>query len=119
MKGSGFRLSIGSKVRQARLRHGWSQEELAEKAEVHPSFIGQIERGIRSVSFITLERLSCALGVEPAEFFKGASGAAIPDKPYPIERKILNLLKGCSSREQQVVYQTIKHILRQRRKLTG
>ncbi|OGS07155.1 MAG: hypothetical protein A2270_11335 [Elusimicrobia bacterium RIFOXYA12_FULL_51_18] len=118
MKNSGYRTTIGKKVRHERLRHGWSQEELAEKAEVHPSFIGQIERGLRSASFQTLERLSGVLGVQPADFLRDAPGIKVQNKPYPIEQKIINLLKGCSSCEQQVVYQTIKHLLRQRRKLS-
>ena len=96
---------------------GWSQEELAEKAELHPSFIGQIERGLRAASFKTLERLGVIFGLKPADFLEDGPAAGAAYKPHPLERKILGLLKGCSSREQQLVYQTIKHLLRQKRKL--
>ncbi len=97
---------------------GWSQEELAEKADLHPSFIGQIERGLRSASFKTLERLGAIFGLKPAEFLEGGGDGA-DYKPQPLERKILGLIRGCSSREQQLVYQTIKHLLRQKRKLAN
>lgn len=110
-----FRASSGKRIRQERLKLGWSQEELAEKANLHPSFIGQIERGLRSASFKTLERLSVIFGLKPADLLAGGGTAAY--KPQPLERKILGLIKGCSTGEQQLVYQTIKHLLRQKRKL--
>jgi len=118
MHRTGYRGIIGNKVRQERLRRGWSQEELAEKTEVHPSFIGQIERGIRSASFQTLERLSAVLEVRPEEFFKSPSKAKPQNKPYPVEQKLIELLKGCSANERQVIYHTVKLLLRRQRKLS-
>ena len=110
-----FRASSGKRIRQERLKMGWSQEELAEKANLHPSFIGQLERGLRSASFRTLERLGVIFGLKPTDFLAGGGIAVY--KPQPLERKILGLIKGCSTGEQQLVYQTIKHLLRQKRRL--
>ncbi|OGR51178.1 MAG: hypothetical protein A2049_08945 [Elusimicrobia bacterium GWA2_62_23] len=112
-----FRAAAGKKIRLERLKLGWSQEELAEKADLHPSFIGQIERGLRAASFKTLEKLGGIFGIKPADFLLEAGGG--PEyKPQPLERKILGLLRGRSVREQQLVYQTIKHLFRQDRKLS-
>ncbi len=96
---------------------GLSQEELAEKAELHPSFIGQIERGLRAASFKTLERLGLIFGLKPVDFLAGGDCGDAAYKPQPLERRILGLIRGCSTREQQLVYQTIKHLLRQKRRL--
>ncbi len=112
-----YRSSIGKKVRQERLRHGWTQEELAEKTELHPSFIGQLERGIKTASFDTLKRLSLAFGIKSAEFLHEGDSKEPRREPPSVERKIINLLKGCATHEQEAVYQTIKYILRQKRKL--
>ena len=111
-----FRSAAGKRIKQERKKLGWSQEVLAEKADLHPSFIGQIERGERAASFKTLERFSRLFGVKLTELLEDGSGHE-PYKPHPLEKKIVELLKGCSSREQQLVYQTIKHLLRQNRKL--
>ena len=118
MKTGDYRESMGKKVREERIRHGWSQEELAEKIEVHPSFVGQMERGLKSASFATLKRLSLAFGTKPADFLKEENSKEAQYKPpHSLERKIIGLLKGCTLREQKTVYQTVKYILRQKRKL--
>lgn len=112
-----FRAAAGKIIRRERLKMGWSQEELAEKADLHPSFVGQIERGIRAASFKTLERLGVIFGLNPGDFLAGGAKPDTAYKPQPLERRILGLLKGCSTAEQQLVYQTIKHLLRQKRRL--
>ncbi len=112
-----FRAMSGRRIRQERLKMGWSQEELAEKAGLHPSFIGQLERGLRAASFKTLERLGVVFGLKPVDLLEDGTENA-PYEPRPLERKILGLIKGCSTGEQQLVYQTIKHLLRQKRRLS-
>ena len=115
MKTEGYRASIGRKVRLERMKLGWSQEELAEKIDVHPSFIGQIERGLKTASFDTLEKLGTVLGVKTAEFLETFVKTAGTAKPLGYERKIAEILKGLSDREQAVIYQTIRYLLRRKR----
>lgn len=47
--------------------HNLSQEELADKCELHRTYIGSIEREERNVTLSTLECLSEALGVSVSE----------------------------------------------------
>lgn len=54
---------FGAAVRKQRNALKWSQEELAEKAELHWTYIGGIERGERNVSLINIVRLAHALGL--------------------------------------------------------
>ena len=114
---SDYRSTIGRKVHQERLKRGWTQEELAEKIDMNPSFVGQIERGIKAASFDTLERLSQIFGMEVVDFLKKGDDKAPYSEPQAMERKVVSLLKGYTINEQQAVYQTMKYILRQNRKL--
>lgn len=54
-------IQLGQNVRQRRLALGLSQEDLAERAELHRTYIGGIERGERNVSLLNLVQLASAL----------------------------------------------------------
>jgi transcriptional regulator with XRE-family HTH domain len=55
--------SLGITVRRLREGQGWSQEYMAEKADLNRSYVGEIERGKAIASLITLEKLALALGL--------------------------------------------------------
>lgn len=54
---------FGSNVKKCRLKCGWSQEQLAQRAGLHRTYIGSIERSERNVSLLNIERIAHALGV--------------------------------------------------------
>jgi transcriptional regulator with XRE-family HTH domain len=54
---------LGEKIRTCRQAAGLSQEKLAEKADLHPVYIGKIERGEQWISLHALLRIAKALGV--------------------------------------------------------
>lgn len=63
------RKAFGARVRELRLRAGLSQEELAHRAELDRSYVGQVERGERNVSLDNIHRLAEALHKKPSELF--------------------------------------------------
>jgi len=46
------------------MQKGISQEKLAELAELHRTYIGQVERGEKNLTLLSMERIAKALGVE-------------------------------------------------------
>jgi transcriptional regulator with XRE-family HTH domain len=54
---------LGETIRRYRAESGMSQEVLAEKADLHPVYIGKIERGEQWVSLHALLRIAAALSV--------------------------------------------------------
>lgn len=60
---------FGKKVRQERLKQNLSQEELAEKAGVHRTYIGMIERAEKNITLININKLANALNIEIAGLF--------------------------------------------------
>ena len=60
---------IGTAVRAARERKGWTQDRLAEEIEKAVETISNIERGFTYTGIATLERISEALQVPIREFF--------------------------------------------------
>jgi len=66
------RRTFGANLRAARQAKGLSQEALAERAGVHRTYLGSVERGERNVSIDNMERLAHALGVELRDLLKEA-----------------------------------------------
>ena len=54
---------FGLAVRHFREHHGWSQELLAEKADLNRSYLGEVERGRAIPSLATAAKLAAALGI--------------------------------------------------------
>lgn len=61
------RKAFGMKVRLRRYELGMTQEDLAEKADLHPTYIGSVERGERNIALENIIILSKALKCSPKD----------------------------------------------------
>ena len=61
---------IGDRLRDLRIKSGFSQEELAENVGIHRTYIGSVERGERNVSILNLFYITRALDSSLSELFK-------------------------------------------------
>lgn len=61
---------IGSRIKEARGRLGMNQKELADKADVTPSFISQIENNQISPSLSSFLQIAEALNIDPTELLQ-------------------------------------------------
>jgi len=52
---------LGAIIRRRRLELGLSQEQLAEKADLHFTYISGIERGLENVSILKLAKIAAGL----------------------------------------------------------
>jgi transcriptional regulator with XRE-family HTH domain len=58
---------FGDKVRFLRKEKNLSQEELAEKARLHRTYIGMIERAEKNITLINIEKIADALEISTSE----------------------------------------------------
>jgi transcriptional regulator with XRE-family HTH domain len=61
---------LGRLIRRLRLEAGMSQEEFAEQCGLHRTYIGFIERGEKTITIETANKLAQALGLTLAQLFK-------------------------------------------------
>lgn len=61
------RKAFGLKVRMKRFEIEMTQEELAEKADLHPTYVGSVERGERNIAIENIISLAKALGCSPKD----------------------------------------------------
>jgi transcriptional regulator with XRE-family HTH domain len=64
-------IAFGRNVSQQRMRAGLSQGELGERASLHPTAIGLIERGERTARIDTLVKIAGGLEVPPGDLLEG------------------------------------------------
>lgn len=62
---------LGSRIREKRKSIGWTQEDLADHAQIDRSYIGGVERGQRNVTFNVLCQLCRALRCDVASLTEG------------------------------------------------
>ena len=55
-------------LRQLREERGWSQEQLAERADLNRSYLGEVERGRAVPSIVTVAKLAGALEIQLSSF---------------------------------------------------
>jgi transcriptional regulator with XRE-family HTH domain len=60
---------FGQRIKELRRQKGMTQEQLADKAHLHNTYIGSVERGEKNISMINIEKIVKALGVSLSEFF--------------------------------------------------
>jgi transcriptional regulator with XRE-family HTH domain len=78
---------LGDRIRALRVERALRQRQLAEKADLTPSMVSQIESGRLSPSLHTLGKLAGALGVTIGALFDGQPAGSIHvtrKKEYPV-----------------------------------
>ncbi|RYZ81926.1 MAG: XRE family transcriptional regulator [Proteobacteria bacterium] len=61
---------FADRVRRHRIELGLSQEDLAERAGVHRTYVGMLERCEKNVTIYNIERIATALNIEPGTLLK-------------------------------------------------
>ncbi|WP_020663383.1 helix-turn-helix domain-containing protein [Amycolatopsis benzoatilytica] len=71
---------VGVRVREFRVKAGLSQEQLAERAGVHWTFVSQVERGLRNINLHNLLKFADGLGVNPASLVDGLHPPSVEEQ---------------------------------------
>ena len=90
-----------------RTARGWTQEQLAEQAGIHVTFVSGIECGRRICSLKRLARLAAALQTTPSDLLQERGGASVAaDRPRVLYRP------EWSSEERRAVQKAAQWLLR-------
>lgn len=83
--------TVARQIARLRRERGWTQETLAERADVSPRYVQLIEAGEENLTIVTLAKMGAALRVPVSELFKSpharqAKGTR-PRRKKPARRK--------------------------------
>ncbi len=71
---SNLSLQIGKRIRSYRLKSSFNQEELAEKCGLHPTYIGQVERGEKNATIESISKIAAGLSLPLSTLFENIGG---------------------------------------------
>jgi transcriptional regulator with XRE-family HTH domain len=72
---------FGDTVRQLREARGWSQEELADRCQLHRTYIGGVERGERNIGLLNVLKIAQALDIAPSRLLDNYEAGQTQDNP--------------------------------------
>lgn len=85
---------ICEKIKYFRTKQGLSQEKLALKAGINPAFLGHLERGLKSPTMTTLDKIIEALNVSYSQFFDDSINLEDTEN----RQFYLNMINSCTKR---------------------
>ncbi len=113
---------IGTRIRYFRLQAGMSQESLGEKSGLHPTYIGQIERGSRNLTLSALNDILNALEISYSIFFEAVDAKNAFQSESSEFLKLINILVNTEPSHQKhaiVILQEYTKALREAHRPPG
>lgn len=105
---SDLSIKIGQRIRNYRLQNKLSQEELAEKCGLHPTYIGQVERGEKNATIESISKITTGLSMPLGTLFENID--TVCDKnDYPAQG--YDLILSVPIAEQKKLVKILQMIL--------
>ncbi|MCM1507934.1 MAG: helix-turn-helix domain-containing protein [Ruminococcus flavefaciens] len=101
---------VGERIRYHRLQRGMSQEKLALLAGINPAFLGHLERGLKSPTLTTLDKIVEALGLNYSEFFDDSTSPEDTDSRKFYTDMIMNCAKRLPDEKLKAVAEIVMKI---------
>lgn len=105
--------TVGQRLRQRRLELGYSQEFTSEKAGLHPTYIGQVERGEKNATIESIEKICIALNYPMEDLFNKIVSSDSKDK---IAQKCYDLIIRQPLTDQEMLYTLLTDIIKYKQK---
>lgn len=86
-----------------------SQEELAEKCNLHPTYIGQLERGEKNATLESIEKVAKGLSISLSQLFENIEEEQSSQTNYPI--MAYQIIQTLSDREQEQMIKVLRDVI--------
>jgi transcriptional regulator with XRE-family HTH domain len=105
-----LRKQLGQRIRQLRKARGWTQQDVAEKANLDPKYLGAVERGERNITVDNIEKIAAGFGLEAQQLFLfSAPAEPVQDEPMT-EAKLHDLLEHSDPDRKQLMWRILREL---------
>lgn len=104
-----IRKQLGKRIRQLRKAKGWTQQELAERADLDYKYLGAIERGERNITIDNVQKIADGLGFDPHQLFLFSTKGELSSEKVT-EAKIRDLLKQSDAETKELMWRVLREI---------
>lgn len=99
---------VGERLRHRRKELGYSQEAVSEMAEMHPTYVGQLERGEKNATIESVEKICIALHYPMEVLFEKI---VCCDETESIANQCYSLILSRPAAEQEQIYGLLKQLI--------
>lgn len=100
---------VGQRLRLRRQELGYSQELTSEKAGLHPTYIGQVERGEKNATIESIEKICIALDLPMEDLFN----KIIPTSPkHKVAQQCYDFIISQPAKDQRSLYILFEDIVK-------
>ena len=97
---------MGQRLRRRRSQAGFTQEQVARKLHVTPTYISRIERGTTRLSLKMLDRICDVIGADPGCVISGS----IPREPKYLKEEWMTLMESMSPHKRSLAIDILRLI---------
>ena len=101
---------MGQRIRQLRKAREWTQQDLAERAQLDYKYVGAIERGERNITLDNIEKIATGFGLEVHQLFLFSAGGDEVSDERISEAKIRDLLKQSDAERKQLMWRILREL---------
>lgn len=100
---------IGLRILELRSERKLSQEQLALRSNITPTYLGMIERNDKNPTLKVVEQICDALNISLAEFFAESQPRSSETDNYSLQ--ILSQIEPCTNDEKAFLLRMIKYVI--------
>lgn len=101
-------MATAARIRHFRHQKGYSQEELALRANLNPAYLGQVERGEKCPTIDTLYKITTAMDISLSVLFRFD---ALPERPAISPDHINELLSRVPAEKSEQFLTVVENII--------
>jgi len=102
---------VGERLRAIRKQKGLTQAQVAEKARLNDKYYSEVERGIRNITLVNLQKIAKALGVPLREIFRFSVERQSSPEEQEVVAIMIHLLSRTSDAQKQALINILKGLV--------